>query len=261
MQKQKIAENVIEKIKKQEIRPKSKWFFVLKNILFWFLFFISILLGGLSFSFVLYILFLNDTLVSFYLANNKNVFIVIPYLWFFSFSFFIIFADYILKNTKKGYKYSLLNLIVITLLITLFLGFVLVIFGFTEKVDRVFLQHSYLYRKYGNAHYSQNDPAKGIFIGKFIYDQQDKNLFFKDIDNNLYEVLLRSQIDFDPMALHHFKFMYFRLFGRIIDKNKLEIFFIKPLHMMNMFDLQGNFDFDNLNFIKQIQTPMSCPFM
>jgi hypothetical protein len=49
-----LSKEVLEKIKKQRLKPKSKWHFVLKDSAVWFVFAASIILGALSFSVILH---------------------------------------------------------------------------------------------------------------------------------------------------------------------------------------------------------------
>ena len=60
MEKENISKQVLEKIKDKKIKPKSKWEFLLKDYVWWFLGILALNIGGLAFSVIIYFLVNND---------------------------------------------------------------------------------------------------------------------------------------------------------------------------------------------------------
>jgi hypothetical protein len=50
-----LEKRILDKIKKENIKPLPRWFFILKNSFFLSIFGISIFMGSLSFSIIFYI--------------------------------------------------------------------------------------------------------------------------------------------------------------------------------------------------------------
>ena len=102
-------EQIIQKIKDQNLRPTSKRFFLFKKISIWFLFSMSTIFGAYTFAFF----FLKTLYIDFknwhYLSNSYNIFLIenIPIIWITLFIISIVFMFYLFKKTNKGYKYSI----------------------------------------------------------------------------------------------------------------------------------------------------------
>jgi hypothetical protein len=100
-----FQKRILEKIKKEEIKPIPRWFFVLKNSFFLSLFGISIFIGSLAFSILFYI-FSDNTK---YILEKYN-FEKLKFAIFFWLIILILFLYLAIKNYKKtenSYKYSL----------------------------------------------------------------------------------------------------------------------------------------------------------
>ena len=50
----KASEKILEQIRREQLRPKPRWHFVLKNALAWLAFAVAVILGGLAFSVILF---------------------------------------------------------------------------------------------------------------------------------------------------------------------------------------------------------------
>ena len=60
MTKKSISKKILQKIRKEQIKPKPKWEFLLKNYVFWGAFILSIIVGGLASSVAIFRLVNND---------------------------------------------------------------------------------------------------------------------------------------------------------------------------------------------------------
>ena len=101
-----ITKKIIDKIKQGQIKPRPKWEFLLKNYVIWALFAISIFIGSLATSVVIFMI-LNDGWGDFSnLSTGKAIILNIPYFWLAILALFLIVAYLNIKHTKKGYKYN-----------------------------------------------------------------------------------------------------------------------------------------------------------
>src|SRR5665648_1197459 len=84
-----ISNEVLKKIKDNNIKPKPRWYFITKNYFIWLIFGISIILGSFAFSMVLFIIKQLDWDIYHYIGESflKTVFVSLPYLWLISVSY------------------------------------------------------------------------------------------------------------------------------------------------------------------------------
>jgi hypothetical protein len=132
-----ISEKALNQIKKNKIQPTSRWKFVLKNILFWCVFILSILFGARVFGSMLFIFASID--IDFFFGSFQkfsNFFIhIFPFVWFSAFLLFILLAVFGLHKTSGGYRVSIRKLVLVNLLCTVFLGIILFYIGDGKRFE------------------------------------------------------------------------------------------------------------------------------
>ena len=78
-----LEKEILDKIKRDGIKPKPRLFFVFRNISFWFLSIVFIIFGAISFATILYKISGNYQVIRTILINNFNfsdaLIFVIPY--------------------------------------------------------------------------------------------------------------------------------------------------------------------------------------
>ena len=128
-----LEKRILEKIKKENIEPISKSYFVIKNSFFISIFIISIILGAISFSVLFYIFSHNQNILydSYNIYQLKNAII----FWAILLLIFLILSIKNISFIKNSYKYTLSMLISFIILISLILGIVLFYAGIGEKTD------------------------------------------------------------------------------------------------------------------------------
>ena len=99
---EKITKKVLEKIKKEEIKPEAKWKFLLKDYFVWALFALSIIVGALAVSVIIFGIKISDWGMYDKLAGGPVKFLImtLSYFWLLIFVAFISVAYYNLKHTK-----------------------------------------------------------------------------------------------------------------------------------------------------------------
>lgn len=147
-----LEQRILDRIKQEKIEPKSKWFFVFKNISYWLLFAFSVLLGSVSFASVLYKLTGNYEVVQDFVSDKFTLFdslpFILPYFWIIIFSIFFVLAIYNYKKTKGFYKYQM-SFIVLLLSVSVFVGgYLMYVFGVAEKTEEISQKYLPFYNKY-----------------------------------------------------------------------------------------------------------------
>jgi hypothetical protein len=135
---QPLAEKVLEQIEEQHVAPRPRWVFVVRNLAFWGLWILSLLIGAAAMAAALFV-FTNagwefrevtqPQFVSFLLEN-------IPILWIVALVLMLVLGIENLRQTKAGYRYPMLALLGLNLLGSAVLGYGLFRLGAGQFVDQ-----------------------------------------------------------------------------------------------------------------------------
>lgn len=228
MKHQDISNIVMEKIKKDKIKPKAKWEFLLKNYVFWGAFILCIIIGAIASSLIIFHLVNNDWDI--YEKLGKNLFSftaeTIPYFWLIVMVFFIFIADYNFKHTDKGYRYQLPFIIIGSITISIILGFALFGIGVAKKIDANAMNNIPLYRNHLIHPRMEmwNHQEKGLAAGK-ILEIDETHLKIRTFNNEelVIEVLTLPQV---LKNFHEGEVIGIK--GHWTEENKLEAEAIRP---------------------------------
>lgn len=187
-----ISEKIIDKIKKEEIKPAPKWHFLLKNYVVWVFFLFSILIGSLSFSVILF--FITNSGLDAYAFLNRNplggLILSLPRFWLAFLLIFLAVAYYNYKHTKGGYRYNSYLIIILSIIISFIFGSLLFLFGLGKKTDDLLNKNISIYRENTIRHKQRmwGHPEKGFLIGHITKFNGDKNFTLKDFNEKFWEV-------------------------------------------------------------------------
>lgn len=173
-----FSKDILEKIKKDGIKPKSRWHFVLKDYVVWLMFAVSIILGAVSFSIVLHFLGINDWDAYYRINNNVLEFALrtLPYFWLAGFLLFLVVSYFYLKHTNKGYRYEFAKVASLNVALSFVCGCILYSSGAGRVFENEFAERSPLYKGIRSRQEEVwLSPERGVIIGKVIeiYDDGD----------------------------------------------------------------------------------------
>lgn len=181
-----ISKDVLDKIKTEDIKPKSRWSFLVKNYMFWVAGFLAVAVGSIAVSVIIFVI--NNQEWS--LAGRAGGFLyvlvyVLPYFWLVVFALFILVAYYNIRHIDGGYKYQLGVIIAIYFLLSILFGSIFYAVGLGEKTDRMLSRRSPFY-----GHFAEmpnkvwHKPGAGMMVGKIMNLDDNKETFnFLDINN------------------------------------------------------------------------------
>lgn len=191
-----IGENALEIIKQKEISPKSKWQCFLYSKIAWGLSFVFVVIGSLAFSVVIYMVKNNDWDMHSHLGNSLAEFIIVtlPYFWIALLIILICLAFFSSKFTEKAYRYKLITLLSIGLLLNIVLGIIFYNIGFGRVID-LYLQDKVPVYNYMSINKAKmwTQPEKGLLAG-LIISVNEKQLTVKDYNNNLWNIELADNV-------------------------------------------------------------------
>lgn len=226
-----ISKNILQKIKKEKIRPYSKKHFLMKKSFIWTLFGLSVLLGIVACS--VSIFQLKHSEWDLYKRSNYSLIeflaMVIPYFWLIFLMIFIGIAYGYFRRTEKGYRYNTLLIITISIIISIIGGIGVYQTGFSERLEAVFQENIPVYRIINRGrHRLWMSPEQGFLAGEIkavissreirLTDLHD-NHWIIDISNAFWRGRLRPEVGLE-----------IKIIGKIKVERQFVANEIRPLH-------------------------------
>jgi heme/copper-type cytochrome/quinol oxidase subunit 2 len=215
-----FSEKIISEIKKHKIKPKPRWQFIVVNFFIWFLGVLALILGSFIFSVILYMFIDNDWDATQYIGGNfiKFVFIIIPYFWLVSLAGFSLAVFFIVRCTKKGYKYPFWKISLVSTILSIFLGSFFYGVGVGRAIDETLSQKTNFYKRIVN-HRSEHwmNPENGFLGGRIKSINSEKSFFLIDFKDYEWKVFYENALIMPSCEISEGKKI--RMFGKIIGKD------------------------------------------
>lgn len=186
-----LKSKIFDLIEKDKIKPTSKLYFSLKDKTLWSLLVLSILIGSIAFSVVIFN-FTNSE-AYFYQATNDSftdfILEMTPYIWIFLFTAFVFVGYENFRYTKKGYKYSFFIILAVSLVLNIIGGMILHYIGVSKIIDEDFPSGYMISSSDFSRKIIWNQPNRGILSGEVVSVQASGTSFvLRDFDNNLWMI-------------------------------------------------------------------------
>lgn len=211
----------LEKIKNK--KPTPKWIFVSKNILFWSIFLLFIIIGLLSTSLIIYLIFNTG-------FDLNNIIYSIPYLWIFFTTILFLLSYFNFKKIGNNYKYLTIKNIFITLIMSIVFGILFYNIGFSEFLDKKLKNNVVVYNNYINQHMISvwNNPKNGFLLGTVLEIKSSDDFILLDINNKKWEIILTNEtIKRGRVSIKTNE--QIKIIGEMIDDNKFKSSNIRPM--------------------------------
>lgn len=226
---EKFDQELLGKIKEKKNDQKPKWHFLLKNYVIWGVGILALVIGGLAFSVIIYLLKYNDW--SAYRQINGNplefVLLTLPYFWVVFMVLFVLIVNYDIKHTKKGYCYPLHSLVIVSIITSIILGGVFFRFGLGQVIDDVLGENAPFYEKIFNRQADfWSQPEEGRLAGMVLSKNGDTEFVILDINQNKWQVQFEQKENMPPFEIeigHPIRFA-----GKKIEENIFTAEIIMP---------------------------------
>jgi hypothetical protein len=134
-----IAEEVINRLDEQDIKPIARWHFVFRNSSFWTLWGLSIVLGACATAATIFV-FLNSGWQ--YQSVTHDSFLkflldIVPFFWIVSIFGMIAFGYFNIRHTTRGYRFSFYMVVLLSILISFIGGTILYAIGVGRNIDNI----------------------------------------------------------------------------------------------------------------------------
>jgi hypothetical protein len=164
-----IEDKILQKIKEENLKPKSVWYFLARDYSLWSLVLVSILLAAFCFAPLLFIFQNFEFGFIKHLTGNFYTFILwaLPYPWIILCGTTTYFAKKAWENTKNGYKFDGRYIVLYSFFISLALGAGLNQYNLGRMIDEGVQSGGLPFYKSMEARRQENwfDPDNGRFIG------------------------------------------------------------------------------------------------
>jgi uncharacterized membrane protein len=200
----KFGESILQKIKADNIAPKPKWVFRLKDSLVWILGILSLLLGAIATSLVVYFSE-NESLPTYRRAGGgliKSLLMVIPVFWLVCLLLFGVSVYYYIRHTKKGYKYSNWHIFLMISVFTVFIAAMFSVSRLNEKIEEVVSRRAPYYDTFINPNLNfWSNPEEGRLSGMVIEKISDDHYLLVNKSQEAWTVVKTIKTAEDDLQL------------------------------------------------------------
>jgi hypothetical protein len=193
------SEKLIKKIKEGKVKPLPGWRFTLKDTTAWTVFCVTVALGALAFSVVLFSIqqaefdlleHMTHSWLEFFLA-------LIPLIWIILLVVFLVAAIFSIRNSKKGYKFSSLSMLGLCASISILLGTFFFLVGGGQWLENAFDDNISVYESVQDRKTKLwSMPEEGYLSGTII-SIAGNSLELEDFQNKTWSINI-DDIDIVP---------------------------------------------------------------
>ena len=191
----KLADQITQKIKQENIRPKARWHFLLRDYLLWTVFILNLLFGAVFFA--VFLLALDNSILALFWRKRYSwsyFFQSIPFLRLGLLILFVFLAYYNYRYTPRGYRRRTQTIIAMSLVIITMTGLTIFALGWSKHIDSNLSRHLPFYH-----HWEQRQkeiwqkPEEGLLSG-VITKVNENSLELLDLNGKVWEVELSAAV-------------------------------------------------------------------
>ncbi len=195
--------NIIDFIKEKEIKPTPSWVFTLKTTGGWISFLIGVLLGGLAFSVILYVIQQSEfSLIDHMSHSGFEMFLsLLPFIWLIFLVGFFIISIFGIRHSWKGYKIPLLKQALWSIGLSISIGTLFFIGGGGEWLDRAYGNTLSGYETIEERKMQVwSNPEEGYLSG-FISETNEEQLIISDFSDRSWTIDISGSWIAPPVLL------------------------------------------------------------
>lgn len=178
----KLSKTILDKIKKDKIKPIPRWQFISLYILLWAAYLLAIALGALAFSVIFRLIRgVEWEMVRQAKGPIHGFLLILPYLWLIILGVVLFLAGKLFEKTKKGYQLKHIVVVLSSVAISLILGMMFYFVGVGHSVENSLTKNVGPYAEWRD----QRDqflvaPDKGVLVGRVLDVKPKEELMIID---------------------------------------------------------------------------------
>ncbi len=192
-------DDFLNRIKQEE--PIPRWRFTLRNWAIWAGFLIFVLVGAAAFSIVLFAIQQTDFSVIRHLSHSKVEMLLgmLPLFWLILLLAFLGLAMFSIHKSKRGYKYTVTQLLLFSFSFSVLLGAAFFVYGGAQKLEHAFDIRVSAYESIQEKKkLIWMNPEDGFLSGEIV-SYEDGELELKDFDGKIWIVEMSKDIFIPPV--------------------------------------------------------------
>lgn len=197
-----FSKDILEKIKKDNIKQTPKYIFLIKNYIFWFFLAITIIIWAISLSITFAYLFNADWDLFRKIWLYKVFFIFLPFFWFIFLIISSLLSYYNYRHTDKWYKLSIFKVFLINIFSSFLLWLIFFFSWFSSliesKIENIMPKYRSIFVEDREARMIsvwQNED-NGLLIWD-IMEVLDNRLILVDTNNKIWDILMNNSTNID----------------------------------------------------------------
>lgn len=229
-----ITDKILDTIKGEHLKPKPRWHFIVRQILIWSTALLSVVIGSITFSVILFRMVNNDWEVLKYINRSPVVhaFNTLPYLWLVLLVLFVGLAYYNARHTKGAYKYHGYWFVIGSVVLSLVIGGMLYAVGIGPRVHYTAEKLPFMKELMYDRNQMWMNADDGFIAGEVVEMLSGVGMFeLEDLDSRQWVV--RAGDEYYPPPPHFIieEGVMIRIYGEKIDKEIFEAIKILPYQM------------------------------
>ena len=222
------SNKLIEKIKEGHMKPLPRWRFTLKDTFIWIAFISCVLFGALAFSVILFAIQQVDFNITRHLSHSlfESLLILVPLFWLVSLVILLVIAMISLKNSKKGYRFTLPALIGYSTALSILLGTLFFISGGAGWLENAFASKVNAYEGIEERKSQVWSNPEGGFLSGTIISVSDSVFELRDLQGGSWSIDYAGA-DIVP-AIHIMDGEKIKLTGEMTSDNTFKADMIRP---------------------------------
>ena len=186
-----LEEKVLKAIAAKNLKPRPAWVFLARRSVFWGLAVLSILLGGVTFTILLFVV------ADYYRSDWRNldnihyneVLAIVPVVWLIILALFTASAAFGLRQTRRGYRFRPRHVGALALLVSLGVGIVLYDVDAARKLHEMLALRFPVYRSFTYVPFAEwSRPEQGYLGGTVLAGPVAGIIRLQDFHDNIWAV-------------------------------------------------------------------------
>lgn len=186
-----LGQKIIEKLQKQNIKPKNKSYFQVLRLFKWSLIVFSLVISSLVLTLLIYFFTIRYWQDSFQpgIGIFRLLLIAPPYFWMIVLFGLILLADWIFRKTSRGYRYKIISIFIIFFLATILFGIIGHAFGLGGRIEEKILSDKPVMRWINPRQRVWSSHQSGLLAGQIINCQKKEKTFnLKDLKDQQWTI-------------------------------------------------------------------------
>lgn len=186
----KNSQKMLEKIHSRKVVQKSRLGFVLKNSFFWIIFSLSVIVGTISFSIIIFAFSQSEYDIISHISHSRIEFIMgfLPLFWIIFCIIFLLISFFGIRYTKTGYRYPVFIIFSSSFIFSLIFGVVLFFSGGAEKIELIFSKNVSMYKSIEEKKIMFWSMPKNGFLSGIINNKIGDIIFVKGFNGNNWQI-------------------------------------------------------------------------